>query len=82
MVFRVLFHYGLSQGIDYSPLCYKILFIHPICKSLHLLTPNSPSFPPPPTLSVLRAATRLSSMSVGLCLFCRHIHLCHFRFHM
>ena len=27
-----------------------LLFIHPICNSLHLLTPNSQCIPPPPPL--------------------------------
>ena len=40
--FHILFHYGLSQDIEYSP-----LFIHSIYNSLHLLIPNSHSIPPP-----------------------------------
>ena len=46
----ILFHYGLSQDIEYS-------LIHPIYNSLHLLTPNSQS---------PLATTSLFSMSVSL----------------
>ena len=51
-------------------------FIHPIHNSLHLLIPNSQSFPPPLTPPPL-ATTSLFSMSVSLFLFCRYVHLCH-----
>ena len=55
---NILFHYGLSEGIEYSSLCYiyrysrTLLFIHSIYNSWHLLVPNSHSIPPPPSLSV------------------------------
>ena len=54
ILFHSLFHYGLSQDIGYSSLCYTVgpchrtlLFIHPVYNSLHLLIPNSPSIPLP-----------------------------------
>ena len=48
--FLYSFHYDLSQDIEYSSLCYIVgflLFIHSIYVSLHLLTLNSHSIPPP-----------------------------------
>ena len=51
---NILFHYGLSQDIEYSS-----LFIHPTYKSLHPLIPNTQSgFPPLP--SPLEAASLFS----------------------
>ena len=44
--FHILFYYGLSQDIEYSSLCYTLLFIYSLCNSLHLLIPNSESFTP------------------------------------
>ena len=46
---NILFHYGLSQGTEYSSLCSTVrtlLFIHPVYNSLCLLIPNSQSIPP------------------------------------
>ena len=46
--------YGLSEDIEFSPLCYTVrtlLFIHPICNSWQLLNSNSQSIsllPSPP----------------------------------
>ena len=37
--------YRIQFSVLYSR---TLLFIHPRCTSLHLLTPNSHSFPPPP----------------------------------
>ena len=48
-----------------------LLFIHPIYNSLHLLNPNSQSFPFP------LATTSLFSMSVSQFLDHRYVHLCH-----
>ena len=46
----ILFHYGLSQDIEYSFLCYRVgpdcLSILYIYTSLHLIIPNSQFFPP------------------------------------
>ena len=50
------------------------LVIHPSFISLHLLIPNSQSFPPPPASPL--ATTSLISMSVSLFPFCRQVHLC------
>ena len=37
ILFHTLFHYGLSQDIEYISLCSRALLpIHPICGSLHL----------------------------------------------
>ena len=69
---HILFHYGLSQDIEYSPLCYIVdLIIYSIynISSLHLLIPNSQSFPSPPPLPP--ATTILFSMSVSLFMFHR-----------
>ena len=49
ILLHVLFHCGLSQGIEYSSLCSTSLFIHPTYNSLHLLTPDSQSIHPSPT---------------------------------
>ena len=49
ILFHILFHYGLSQGIEHSSLCYAVgpcLFILYI-NCLYLLIPNSQSIPPP-----------------------------------
>ena len=52
----------------------RTLCIHPVYISLHLLIPNSQSFPHPPTSPL--ATTSLFSMPVGLYLFHRYVHLC------
>ena len=48
--FHILFYYGLSQDIEYSSLCstVRLLFMHSICNTLHLLISDSQSIPPPP----------------------------------
>ena len=47
IIFPILFHYGLSQDIEYIyfPVLYgtTLLLIHSICNSLHLLTLTSHS---------------------------------------
>ena len=77
-IFQTLFHYVFSQDIEYSSLCSTgtLLFIHSLHNSLHLLTPNSQSIPPP-SFSPL-ATTRLFPLSVNLFVFHRCVHLCHF----
>lgn len=43
---NILFHYGLSQKIGCSTLCYRtLLLIHSKCNSWHLSIPNSWSIP-------------------------------------
>ena len=49
-----------------------LLFIHSIYNSLHLLIPNSQSFP-----SSILGNHSLFSVSVSLFLFHRYVHLCH-----
>ena len=49
ILLHVLFHCGLSQGIEDSSLCSTLLFIHPTYNSLHLLNPDSQSIHPSPT---------------------------------
>ena len=49
----------------------RTLFIHPIYNSLHLLIPNSQSFPPPPASPL--ATTSLFPMSVDGHLGCFHV---------
>ena len=45
--FFSLFHYGLSQDIEYNSVQYSktLLFIHSIYKNLYLLTPTAYSIP-------------------------------------
>ena len=59
-----------------SPVLYNriLSFIHSIYNSLHLLTPNSPSIPPPSPSPL--ATTVLFSKSVSLPLSHRQVHLC------
>ena len=48
---HILFHYGLSQDVEYSSLWYKVgpcCLMHFIYTSLHLLIPNFQSIPLPP----------------------------------
>ena len=47
-----------------------LLLIYPIWTNLHLILPNSQSFPP-------LAITGLFSIPMRLFLFCRYVHLCH-----
>ena len=73
----ILFHYGLSQNIEYSSLCcavgpcLSVLYY----KSLHLIIPGSHASPHP-TPSPL-VTSNLFSLSVILFLFHRQVHLCH-----
>ena len=51
--FYILFHYGLSQDIEYSSLCYTVrscYLSNSIRNSLHLLSPSSPLPYPSPFL--------------------------------
>ena len=62
---HILFHYILSQDIEYSSLCYIVgpcLFICSLYNSLHLLISNSESIPLPQP----QATTSLFSMTVSL----------------
>ena len=48
VIFPILFHYGLSQGIEYSSLCYTVgpCWLSILCvTSLHLLISNLQFFP-------------------------------------
>ena len=73
ILFHILFHYGLSQDIEYSSLCYTV---GPCCLSiLYIANPKLPIHPPP-TLPHFRAATSMFFMSVNLFLFHWPISLC------
>ena len=54
ILFHIIFHYGLSQHIEYSSLCFIVgpVFIHSVYNSLYLLTPNSQSIPPSPSFLI------------------------------
>ena len=52
VLFHILFHYGLSQDIEYSSMCNTVgtSCLSILYMSLHLLIPSSqffPSLPPP-----------------------------------
>ena len=53
ILFHILFHYGLSQDIEYNSLLYRrtLLFIYSLSNSLHLLIPNS-QYPPPTLVTI------------------------------
>ena len=47
ILFPILFHSGLSQDMEHSPLCYTVdLFVYPFYIHQHLLIPNSQSVLP------------------------------------
>jgi len=46
ILFHILFHYGLSQNIEYSSVCYTVGPCYSVYNSLHLRIPNSQSVPP------------------------------------
>ena len=55
ILFHILFHYGLSQDIEYSSLVLysrTLLYINLIYNTLHLLIPNSQSILPPLPLPI------------------------------
>ena len=63
ILFHILFHYGLSQGIYHRfpvPYSRTLLFIHSIYNGLHLLIPNTWSIPAP----------SLSCLGINKPLFC------------
>ena len=70
VIFHILFHYGLSQDIEYNSLCYTVepcflSILVNICDNLYLLIPNSQSIHLLPSL--LLATTRLSDLYLRLC---------------
>ena len=77
ILFYILFHCGLSQDIGYSSLCSTV---GPCCLSiLYVTVCIYERQTPTPSLLHLPfslAATSLFSMSVGLFLFHRQVHLC------
>ena len=75
VLFHVVFHYGLSQDIDYCSLCYTAGPCSLCIIYNNLLTPNSQSFPF--SISLPLATSGLFSVSVSLFLFCRYVDLCH-----
>ena len=60
ILFYILFHYGLSQDIEYSR---TLLFIQPIYNSWHWLIPSAQS--PPPLLPLGNHRFVLMSVSVS-----------------
>ena len=82
--FNTLFHYGLSQDIEYSSLCYTIgpyclsTLYAPVCNKK---IPNSQSNPLPPTAAL--ANTSLFSMSLILFIhFCNTLDSTYMYYHM
>ena len=83
--FCIVFHYGLLQDIEYSSLCSSegpcCLFIHSVCNSLHLLTPNSQSVPPyspsnhKSMFYLCESAFVSYALQIGLSLSCITVHL-------
>ena len=66
---HIIFHHVLFQETEYTSLCCIVgphLLIHSKCDSLHLLTPNSPFIPLPPSLLW---QTQVGSLSLWVC-FC------------
>ena len=49
-LFNIIFHYSLSQDIEYRSLCRVLLLISFIYRSLYLLIPNSSFIPTQPLL--------------------------------
>ena len=80
ILFHILFHYGLSQGIVYSSLCYPVgywclsILYTTVCLC-YSQTPI-PSLHSPTCYHTL-AITSLFSISVSLLLFHRYVDLCH-----
>ena len=66
--FSIMVYHRILNTVLYA-ISRTLLFIHSIYNSLHLLTPNSYSIPPPTHTPL--ATTSLFSMSVILFLFCR-----------
>ena len=62
MLFHILFHYGLSQDIEYFIAQFPVLSIDSVYTSLYLLIPNSHSIPLPPSFSL--ATTSLFSVII------------------
>ena len=71
ILFQILFHYSLLQDIEYSSVLYSrsLLFTYFIYSRVYMLsqTPNLSPVPAPPSPFV----TLVSSISVGLFLFCK-----------
>ena len=72
ILFHILFHYGLSQDVEYSSLCYTGRPCLSVLKmSLHLLTSNSQSIPPP----LLTHFATTSLVSVYFCFVDKFIYV-------
>ena len=76
ILFYILYHYSLSQDIEYSsqfytvgPCCLSILNVIVCIYQPQTVSPSLPFLPAP------LATTSLISMSVSA--FCRQVHLCH-----
>ena len=78
ILFYTLFHYGLSQDIEYGSLCYTVgpSYLPRLNVVICIYQPQTPrlslSLPASPL-----ATSSLLSTSVSLILFCRWVHLCH-----
>ena len=82
----ILFHYGLAQDIECSPLCYTVgpCYLSILYTLVCICSPHSPNPPLPHSHSFL-ASANLFSMSVCFCFICVmfylcHVHLCHVLF--
>ena len=66
-LFHTLFHYGLSQDIEYSSLCFAVgpCCLFNLCIIFASVIPNSQSTPLPPSPSRL-ATARLFSVSMSM----------------
>ena len=70
--------------LNIVPVLYSriLLFTHPICNSLHLLTPNSYSIPSPPLLLLLgyHKSEELADLHVGKSQYIYHTLYIPYRF--
>ena len=74
ILFHILFHDGLSQGVEYSSLCSTVI-VYPFVYSQ--FASANPKLPILPSLTCPLGNPSLFSMSVSLFLFHREVHLCH-----
>ena len=82
ILYHMFFHYGLSQNIECSSLCYMVgPCLSILCTGLHLLAPSFQSFPPPAPLTLGNHKPVLCVYeSVSILYMCPFVS--YFRFHM